>query len=320
VSAPAVGVVIASHGRALRLRWLLNALEEQRAAGSFEVVVVHDYEPAERARLLDDHPLVRTGAARLLAIARGSGSPARQRNLGWRAARASLIAFTDDDCRPEPEWLAALVAAAHAHPGAIVQGATRPDPFEQDVMAAPHIRTLTVTPPTSRAQTCNILYPRAVLEALGGFDEHAVVGEDVDLALRARAAGVALAAAPAAVVHHAVEAFTLPGIVRQNWKWRHLPWLLARHPELRRECRLGVFWVPRHGRLALAAAGMAAARAHPALALLGLPYAAEALSRRGPGARAHAVALAELPGQACADAAELATYAIGSARHRTLVL
>src|SRR3954468_15848313 len=110
VSAPAVGVVIASHGRALRLRWLLNALEEQRAAGPFEVVVVHDYEAAERARLLDDHSLVRTRAARLLAIARGSGSPARQRNLGWRTATASLIAFTDDDCRPDPEWLEALVA------------------------------------------------------------------------------------------------------------------------------------------------------------------------------------------------------------------
>jgi len=75
-----------------------------------------------------------------------------------------------------------------------------------------------------------------------------------------------------------------------------------------------------HGRLALAAAGAAATRAHPALALFALPYAAEALSRRGPGARARAVALAKLPGQVSAGVAELATYAIGSARHRTLVL
>jgi hypothetical protein len=320
MSAPAVCVVVGSHRRVLRLRWLLNALEDQAGAEPFEAVVVHDYDEAERARMLDDHPLVRAGIARLVGIEPGTGSPARQRNVGWRATDAPLVAFTDDDCRPDARWLAELLAAARAHPGSIVQGATVPDPFEQHVMAAPHIRTLSVTPPTSRAQTCNILYPRAVLDALGGFDEHAIVGEDVDLALRARAAGVALAAAPAAVVHHAVEAFTLPGIVRQNWKWRHLPWLLARHPELRRECRLGVFWVPGHGRLALAAAGAAGARAHPALALLALPYAAAALSRRGPGARARAVALAELPGQVCADAAELATYAIGSARHRTLVL
>jgi len=320
VSVPEVSVVVASHGRALRLRWLLNALEEQAGAGPFEAVVVHDYGDAERARLLDDHPLVRAGVARLLAIAPGSGSPARQRNLGWRAATAPIVAFTDDDCRPDRGWLAALLAAARAHPGAVVQGATRPDPFERDVLAAPHIRTLTVEPPTTRAQTSNILYPRALLEVLDGFDERAIVGEDVDLGVRARAAGAALLPAPGAVVYHAIEAFTLPGIVRQNWKWRHLPWLLRRHPELRRECDAGVFWVRRHGWLALAVAGLAAGRANGALRLLCLPYLAAALSRRGRGPRAVAVALAELPGQAAVDAAELATYAIGSARHGTLAL
>ncbi len=320
MSAPEVSVVIASHGRALRLRWLLNALEEQTGGVRFEAVVVHDYGEPERSRLLDGHPLVRSGTVRLIAIEPGSGSPARQRNLGWRAAAAPLVAFTDDDCRPDPGWLAALIATARARPGAVVQGATRPDPFEHDVLAAPHVRTMTIEPPTSRAQTCNILYPRALIEALGGFDEGAVVGEDVDLALRARAAGAALAAAPEALVLHAIEAFSLPGIVRQNWKWRHLPWLFRRHPELRRECTLGVFLEPRRAWLALAMGGAAAMRAHPGFALLSLPYLAGALAHRGPGPRARAVAVAELPGQLAVDAAELATYAAGSVRHRTLVL
>src|SRR3712207_8492081 len=43
----------------------------------------------------------------------------------------------------------------------------------------------------SWGQTCNIVYPRAVLEALGGFDERMPrpAGEDVELAQRAIAAG-----------------------------------------------------------------------------------------------------------------------------------
>ena len=81
---PAVAVVVPSHGRALRLSWLLNALEEQTFE-DFEVVVVHDYAAAEP---FQRHPLVASGRARLVAIPPGTGSPGRQRNLGWRAAGA----------------------------------------------------------------------------------------------------------------------------------------------------------------------------------------------------------------------------------------
>src|SRR5205814_4172614 len=97
----------------------------------------------------------------------------RQRNLGWRAAAGQLIAFTDDDCRPEPEWLERLVEAAGRSPGEIVQGATRPDALERNVLAAPHVRTMSIDPVGPYAQTCNIVYPRELLERLGGFDEQA---------------------------------------------------------------------------------------------------------------------------------------------------
>ena len=314
-------MVVASHARPLRLRWLLNALEEQTLPReAWEVVVVHGYDAGTVARFLDDHPLATTGTLRQVGPPEGGGVPARQRNAGWRAARGELVAFTDDDCRPEPDWLERLVAGAEREDGAVVQGATRPDPLEHDVFAAPHVHTLEVDPPGRFAQTCNILYPRALIERLGGFDERAIVGEDIDLSLRAQEAGTPLVGAPDAVVNHAVEAFTLPGFIRRNVRWRHLAYVVSRHPRLRRECELGVFWKRSHLTVLLALAGLLGARRTPLVALLAAPYLARELRRRGPRPVDVGVAAAEVPGRAVNELAEVGAMAWGSARYRTFVL
>ena len=188
------------------------------------------------------------------------------------------------------------------------------------MLAAPHVRTLSIEPPGPFAQTCNILYPRAVLERLGGFDERAISGEDVGLSRRARAAGSPIVGARRAVVNHAIESHALPGILRENLKWRHLAYLVKNHPEVRRDLFLRVFWDADHAAVTAAAVGLVAARRRPALALLAAPYVLRGLRRRGPGRRARAVAVAELPGQATRQLAEVAGMAAGSVRHRTLLL
>ena len=313
-----VSVVIASHGRALRLRWLLNALAEQSLGGDWEVVVVHDYDAKDADRIIGDHPLSAQGRLRSSAIEPGTGSPARQRNIGWRLARGELIAFIDDDCRPEPGWLESLVAGAK-DPDLIVQGRTRPDPYESAILAAPHVRTMTIDPVGPYAQTCNILYPYRTLERLEGFDEVAVTGEDVDLSLRARADGASVVAAPKAIVNHAVESHSLPGIVRQNLKWRHLSYLVKRHPEFRTELTAGVFWDRQHLLTSLAITGLACSTADRRALLLAAPYLSSSLGRRGRSPRQRAVALVEVPGQFVRQAAEVAGMVSGALRHRTVV-
>ena len=314
----AVSVVVASHGRELRLRWLLNALEEQTLAEPWELVVVHDYDAATACRVIERHPL--SPRIRTISIEPGSGSPARQRNLGWRAARAELVAFVDDDCRADPRWLEELLADARARPGQVVQGRTRPDPLEEAILSAPHVRTLSIEPVNRFRETCNILYPRTLLERLGGFDERAITGEDVDLSLRAVAAGAEISAAPEALVYHAIESHTLPGIVRRNLKWRHLAYLVGNHPELRSSFPLGVFWDADHLRVSAALVGLVAARRNPLLLALAAPYVRTASRRRGGGRRARALALAELPGQAVRQVAEVLGMAAGGVQHRTPLL
>ena len=320
MSAPRVTVVVAA-SRPLRLRWLLNALEDQTLSPSdWDGVVVHGFDRATESRFLADHPLVASGRVRTIGPPQGGGIPARQRNTGWRAATGEFVAFTDDDCRPEPGWLEGLLDAAARAPGMVVQGATRPDPLEKDVFAAPHVHTLEVDPPGRFAQTCNILYPRDLLERLGGFDEHAIVGEDIDLSLRAREAGAELVGAPEAVVNHAVQAHALPAFVLRNMRWRHLAYVVSRHPALRRDCAVGLFWKPSHLRLALAAAGLAGARRKRWAALLALPYLIPELTRRGPRPVDVAVAATEIPGRAVNETAEVVAMGAGSLRYRTVVL
>src|SRR5439155_22792684 len=98
------------------------------------------------------------------------------------------------------------VAAAGETPGAVVQGATRPDPEEEVVLvAAPHGRSRRLEPPTPGVEACNAVYPRSLLERLGGFDEALAAG-DRDLGLRARENGAEVVAEPRALVHAAVHA------------------------------------------------------------------------------------------------------------------
>jgi GT2 family glycosyltransferase len=325
MAAPAISVCVPSHDRPLRLRWLLNALEEQTLDRAlWEIVVAHDSGGPETEALLRSHPLARAGVLRHLSFAPGPG-PAHKRNAAWQAARAPLIAFTDDDCRPPAQWLERALDAARRDPGAIVQGATAVDPDEEVVrLHAAHARFQVIEPPVIWAQTCNIVYPRAVLEAAGGFDESLPVaaGEDTDLALRARAAGTPYVGAPDVVTYHAVEPASLATRAREVWRWQHIPYIAKRHPAIREPMPLGIFWKRTHARLPLLLAGaVALARRRPLLALLlALPWVLESLPSYGSSPRGRLRALSELPGHAVIDLVELAALARGSVRHRSLLL
>jgi GT2 family glycosyltransferase len=320
LSGPALAVCVATKDRPTRLRWLLNALAEQDLPASrFEVVVAHNSSGPATEELLRSHPLANL---RHHTLAPGLG-PAAMRNVAWRDSRARLIVFTDDDCRPPADWLSNYLAAAREHPGAILQGPTMPDPDELPVFHhAPHARSQVIEPPHTMAQTCNIAYPCEWLEEVGGFDESfpQAVGEDTDLALRARAAGAPYEAASEALTWHAVDA-GLARRLRGTWRWQHMALLVRKHPSLRKELPLGGWaWKAEHARLMLALAGLAAARKVPALLVLAVPYVASQPRVYGTNPRGLARLAAELPGRAVLDAVETAALLRGSLRYRTWLL
>ena len=115
-----VTVVVPTFRRPQQLRSCLEALAAQTFPEPWEVVVVDDGSPQPFSAA--DLPAADRLALRV--IRQENAGPAAARNRGVREARGELVAFTDDDCRPEPGWLGTLVDAVRQRPGALVGGST----------------------------------------------------------------------------------------------------------------------------------------------------------------------------------------------------
>jgi glycosyltransferase involved in cell wall biosynthesis len=119
--APVATVIVPTFNRPARLTRCLHGLSGQDVGrDAFEVIVVDD----GGADPLD--AIVEPFGARLdvRLIRQANAGPAAARNAGAAAARGRMLAFTDDDCVPEPAWLAQLVRAHERYPNGLIGGAT----------------------------------------------------------------------------------------------------------------------------------------------------------------------------------------------------
>jgi cellulose synthase/poly-beta-1,6-N-acetylglucosamine synthase-like glycosyltransferase len=202
VAPPTATVVVPTRDRPAQLAACLAALDAQTAP-QVEVVVVDDAsrDPAAVAAVTGSHPEVR------LARAAGAG-PAAARNLGAGLAGGDVVCFTDDDCRPGPDWVAHLLGCvergAPAAAGPTFNGRPR------DVYAAASQTVTNHLADSYRssggpvfAPTSNLAVRIDVFRALP-FDETfpLAAGEDRDWCQRLAAAGHELAFEPAAWVSH----------------------------------------------------------------------------------------------------------------------
>jgi len=213
-----ISVVIPTRDRPASLARSLRALARQDAKG-LEIVVVDD---GSRDREAVSRATRSAAGVRLIRLA-GVG-PASARNAGARAAEEDVVLFTDDDCEPEPEWVATLARRAEA--GGVAAGLTVPPPDAAPAAIASQAITnhlqlagLTATGRLDFAPTCNLGCSRDAIRALP-FDESYpdAAGEDRDWCARAVAAGLAPAYEPEAVVVHN-QALGIPGLLRQQLRY-----------------------------------------------------------------------------------------------------
>jgi GT2 family glycosyltransferase len=110
-----VSVVVPSFGTAGTIERCLGALRAQKTSASYELIVVESGRDGA-----GDLVAARFPEVRLLRFDERK-LPGEGRNIGIRAARGAILAFTDADCVPAPDWVESI-HKAHADPRPVVGG------------------------------------------------------------------------------------------------------------------------------------------------------------------------------------------------------
>jgi cellulose synthase/poly-beta-1,6-N-acetylglucosamine synthase-like glycosyltransferase len=210
-SAPRVSVIVAIRDAAQSLPRLFERLHAQTVGRDDVEIVV-----ADNASRDGGAEVARRAGAKV--VEEPTPGRARARNRAVAGSRGELLAFTDADCAPRPDWLEQLL------PG-----------LEEAEMAGGRVLITTLEPPSAIelfeslwrflqreavlergwSATANMAMRREAFDAVGGFDPSMRrIGEDVDLCLRAGAAGQRIVWRPEAVVEHDAERELLPVLRR----------------------------------------------------------------------------------------------------------
>jgi glycosyltransferase involved in cell wall biosynthesis len=216
-------VVICTYNRALTLRRGLVAVEAllPPRGGSWELIVV------DNASTDDTRAVVEGLAARAAFPVRYLHEPRLGHsvalNAGVRASRGEVIAFTDDDALPVPDWLRQIEAALAAYEADWVFGKVVPEwngapPRWFSPRFDPHFALLDYGPEPFVVTTVkqpffgvNHACRSSALARIGTYREDLGLvgdlsgeGNEIDLFQRALATGLRVAYQPAALVRHMI--------------------------------------------------------------------------------------------------------------------
>ncbi|HJM13540.1 MAG TPA: glycosyltransferase [Candidatus Thalassarchaeaceae archaeon] len=125
--------------------------------------------------------------------------PGISRNVGWKRGTGNIVAFIDDDCIADENWIECIQDVFQIHELGGIEGGITTTELDGGV--------IDFNPPNrfkwDRFKTANMAVRREVLEEIGGFDERYFLHrEDTDLAWRIIDSGHRMAWAPQCKVHH----------------------------------------------------------------------------------------------------------------------
>ena len=224
---PRFSVIVCTRNGSATLRGCLEAIERQSWPDR-EVLVIDDGSTDATREIASSFPFVRYHhqPPAGLGVAR---------NFGLRLAQGEILAYTDDDCLPDEDWLARLATAFDDPRWVAAGGPNIPPPArnrtEALVASAPGAPThvLLTDEEAEHLPGCNLAIRKSALQAIGGFhpDFHAA-GDDVDVCWRLREAGGRLRFVPAAFVWHH-RRFSVRAYLRQQSGYGQAEALLMKH-------------------------------------------------------------------------------------------
>jgi glycosyltransferase involved in cell wall biosynthesis len=224
-NAPTYSIIIPTFKRRTSLARCLSAIAAMDFPRErFEVLVVDDGSgdpPADVVEALE-------GSLDIQLVCGRHGGPASARNTGARLARGRYLVFTDDDCAPHADWLAAIDRHVTASKSPVALGGQTVNLLADNLYATASQSIVDFLyhyfgdHPASRRffTTNNLVVPREGFMDIGGFDEgfELAAGEDRDLCERWRSSGRELEYAPDVLVDHA-HRLTLSRFNRQHFNY-----------------------------------------------------------------------------------------------------
>lgn len=200
-------IVIPTYNRLDQLAQCLQFVQNLKyPRKKFEVIVVDDGSDVSLKPIIGSFEK----KINLTLIRQENSGPAAARNTGARHARGRYLAFIDDDCTPEQDWLSTLTLCLSAHPDCMAGGHTV-NKLSQNIYTTTsqliidwvyayynddfnHARFLSCN---------NIIVGADDFNAIGGFDPAFRTSEDRDLCDRWILSGRRMIYVPEAVSHHA---------------------------------------------------------------------------------------------------------------------
>jgi glycosyltransferase involved in cell wall biosynthesis len=177
---PYFSVIIPSYERPQSLAKLLDLLNQQTFS-DFEVIVVDQSSMPFNLESVQCHFPIQF----ILTTEKGA---VKARNLGTKHARGQVLAFTDDDCQPDTQWLANAYKYFTDERVVGVEGLIESDTNDEEryrIVRNQGFKGIGF-------MTANLFLRKDIVEKIGGFDErfdNPHFREDTDLAWRALAEG-----------------------------------------------------------------------------------------------------------------------------------
>ncbi len=197
---PRISVVVCTYNGQRTIGDCLQGLRELDYP-DFEVIVVDDGSTDATAAISRQFGFA--------PITTAHGGLSHARNVGMEAATGEIVAYIDDDARPDPHWLTYLaitfLRTDHVGVGGPNIAPAGDGDVAECVANAPGgpVHVLLSDQEAEHIPGCNMAFRKTSLQAIDGFDPQFLkAGDDVDVCWRLREAGGTLGFSPAAVVWH----------------------------------------------------------------------------------------------------------------------
>ena len=208
---PRVSVVVCAYNAERTMDACLTSLRTLNYP-DYEVIVVNDGSTDATLAITERHKQTygaHPEGPELVIVSQENKGLSVARNVGAAAATGELVAYTDSDCVPDPDWLAFLVYKFVRSGFVAVGGPNFPPPEPSLVPAAVAVspggptHVLLNDEVAEHIPGCNMAFTKKALEDIGGFEPiFAAAGDDVDLCWRLQNRNYAIGFSPAATVWH----------------------------------------------------------------------------------------------------------------------